>query len=120
MGHVTETKGQPVFAKARRLSAEKLRFMKDKYMQMLANGDIKPGKSPWVSPITVCPKKGPEKWRICGDYRALNNITKHDYYPIPNMILIIIQLAPIFLPNWTLNAHIIRFPSQKTILRRRL
>ena len=69
--HVIETKGPPIAAKARRLPPEKLRATKAMFMKMLDNGDIRPSKSPWATPITVRPKKGPEKWRICGNIIAL-------------------------------------------------
>ncbi|GJU61181.1 reverse transcriptase domain-containing protein [Tanacetum coccineum] len=56
--------------------------------------------SPWVSPIHVVPKKGgmtvvknekneliPQKkvtgWRICIDYRKLNNVTQKYHFPLP-------------------------------------
>ncbi len=84
--HVIETTGQPVSARARRLPPEKLRAARTAFEEMLKLEDIRPSKSQWSSPIHVVPKKGPEKWRICGDYRALNSKTKPDRYPVPNIL----------------------------------
>ena len=46
--------------------------------------------SPWVSQIHMVPKKGeliPTRtvtgWRVCIDYRKLNNATKKNHYPLP-------------------------------------
>ncbi|PNF23934.1 hypothetical protein B7P43_G12112, partial [Cryptotermes secundus] len=50
---------------------------------------ITPSKSPWNFPILVILNKvdasGVRKWRICIDFRKLNEIIVGDCYPSPNI-----------------------------------
>ena len=56
---------------------------------MLTDEIIQPSQSPWNFPVSVVPKKmdasGKRKWRICVDFRKLNDVTIGDNYPLPNV-----------------------------------
>ena len=51
-------------------------------MELLDAGAIEKSTGPWAAPVVMVPKKGGE-WRMCVDYRALNQVTKKDAYPLP-------------------------------------
>ena len=44
---------------------------------------IRPGTSPWESPIHMVKKKQPGKYCLTVNFRALNAVTEHDSYPLP-------------------------------------
>lgn len=56
---------------------------------MLEQNIVRESNSPYSSPIWVVPKKldvsGKKKWRIVIDYRKLNEVTREDKHPLPNM-----------------------------------
>jgi len=60
--------------------------MQTQIQQMLDKGVIRESKSPWSAPSILVPKRstdGKPKFRFCVDFRALNEVTKFDTYPLP-------------------------------------
>lgn len=82
--HTVPTSGPPVFAKARRLSPERLACAKMAFDKLLADGIIRRSDSPWASPLHLVPKSD-GSWRPCGDFRRLNLATADDRYPLPHL-----------------------------------
>ena len=50
--------------------------------EMKEKGIIRPSNSPWAAPVMMVQKKDGTA-RFCVNYRALNEITRKDAYPIP-------------------------------------
>lgn len=58
---------------------------------------IRPSDSPWNAPLIVVPKKadaqGRAQYRVCVDFRRLNELTVGDAFPIPRIDEILDQLG---------------------------
>ena len=75
--HHIPTSGPPVQSRARRLDPEKLAVAKAELDKLVELGIAYRGKSEWSSPLLVTTKPN-GGWRVCGDYRRLNNLTTAD------------------------------------------
>ena len=102
---------RPVRQPQRRLNPSMKEEMRKKVLKLLEAGPIYPiSDSAWVSPIQVVPKKGgmtviqnekndliPTRtvtgWRMCIDYRKLNEATRKDHFPLPFMDQMLERLA---------------------------
>lgn len=82
--HYITTNGAPVSSKPRRLPPDRLTIAKSEFKSMIDEGICRPSSSSWSSPLHLVKKTG-GGWRPCGDYRALNNKTVADSYPVPHI-----------------------------------
>lgn len=67
-----------------RQSAKELSELKAQLEEMVEKGFIRPSKSPYGAPVLFVKKKD-GGLRLCVDYRALNNVTVKNKYPLPRM-----------------------------------
>ena len=82
--HVIEAEGQQLYAQPRLLDQVKLALAKAEFLKLQSAGIIHRSDSPWASPLHMV-QKSYGSWRPCGDYRRLNNVTRPDQYPLPNI-----------------------------------
>ncbi|GJX95286.1 reverse transcriptase domain-containing protein [Tanacetum coccineum] len=101
----------PAVQHQRRVNPKIHDVIKKEVEKLLEAGLIYPiSDSPWVSPIHCVPKKGgmtvvvneeneliPTRlvtgWRVCIDYRKLNEATRKDHFPLPFMDQMLERLA---------------------------
>ncbi|GJT63907.1 putative nucleotidyltransferase, ribonuclease H [Tanacetum coccineum] len=96
-----EENSKPIVQPQRRLNPKVQDVIKTEIVKLLDAGLIYAiSDSPWVSPIHVVPKKGGitviankdneliltrtvTGWRVCINYRKLNDATRKDHFPLP-------------------------------------
>ncbi|GJR93752.1 reverse transcriptase domain-containing protein [Tanacetum coccineum] len=102
---------KPSVQSQRRVNPKIHEVIKKEVIKLLDAGMIYPiSDSPWVSPIHCVPKKGGMTvvaneeneliltrlvtgWRVCIDYRKLNEATRKDHFPLPFMDQMLERLA---------------------------
>nr|GEX65508.1 reverse transcriptase domain-containing protein [Tanacetum cinerariifolium] len=102
---------KPAVQSQRRVNPKIHKVIKKEVIKLLDAGMIYPiSNSLWVSPIHCVPKKGgitvvenenneliPTRlvtgWRVCIDYRKLNDATRKDHFPLPFMGQMLERLA---------------------------
>ena len=82
--HQIHLTGQPTYQRFRPLFGAKLSSARTQIHTMLNQGIIRRSNSPYASPIVMVLKKD-KSYRICGDYRLLNQHTIPDKYPLPRI-----------------------------------
>jgi hypothetical protein len=69
-----------------KMSAQELEVLKQQLQELLDKGIIRPSASPFGAPVMIIPKPHqPGKFRMIVDYRALNELTVADKYPLPDV-----------------------------------
>ncbi|CAB0020710.1 unnamed protein product, partial [Nesidiocoris tenuis] len=82
--HKIEIEGtQPIKQRAYNYSAKVSEAMHLELDKMLHSGVVEPSHSSWASPVVMV-RKG-DSYRFCIDFRKLNQFTKKDSYPTPNI-----------------------------------
>jgi hypothetical protein len=74
----------PISKRAYRVSRPELVELKKQIDELLEKGYIRPSTSPWAAPVLFVEKKDGTK-RMCIDYRALNEVTVKNKYPLPRI-----------------------------------
>jgi hypothetical protein len=74
----------PISKRAYRVSGPELVEHKKQIDELSEKGYIRPSTSPWVTLVMFVEKKDGTR-RICIDYRALNEVTIKNKYPLPRI-----------------------------------
>ena len=71
----------PIAKRPYRMAATELAELKKQLGELQQSGFIRPSSSPWGAPVLFVNKKDGSQ-RMCVDYRALNEITIKNKYPL--------------------------------------
>jgi hypothetical protein len=74
----------PIYKTPYRMATPELAELKEHIKELLEKGFIRPISSPWGAPVIFVPKKDGTQ-RLCVDYRALNEVTVENKYPLPRI-----------------------------------
>ena len=87
---------RPVKQRERRVSPAEIEAATQWVREEVAAGRMELSSSEWAAQLVIVPKRNDKGevsgWRICGDYRNLNAVTKADAEPLPLMQTVFDQL----------------------------
>jgi len=75
---------RPIKQRFYRLTKFKSDILKEELTKLIEKKLIEPSYSEWSSPVVLVPKHN-GKWRMCVDYRRVNEVTEKDSYSLPNI-----------------------------------
>jgi hypothetical protein len=94
---IETTDDLPVYSRNYRYPYAFQEAIREEIDKLIKEKIVRPSNSPYNSPLWVVPKKldasGKKKVRLVVDYRKLNNKTKDDKFPIPNIEDILSKLG---------------------------
>ena len=87
---------KPISQRPRHLTEKKQQELNKLIDDLIARGLIRPSRSPWSSPVVLVKKSSnpnssdsssssTNSWRLCIDYRRLNDCIVKDSFPLPNI-----------------------------------
>jgi hypothetical protein len=74
----------PIYKMPFRMTSPELAELKEHIRELLEKGFIRPNSSPWGALVIFVLKKDGTQ-RLCVDYRALNEVTIKNKYPLPKI-----------------------------------
>jgi hypothetical protein len=74
----------PIYKTPFRMTTLELAELKEQIKELLEKGFIHPSLSPWGAPVIFVLKKDGTQ-RLCVNYRALNEVTVKNKYPLPRI-----------------------------------
>ena len=80
----TQEGAAPIKQPPRRLGPEKDAEVERQVRELVDKVLVEPADSAWSSPVVLV-KKRCGSWRLCIDYRRLNQVTRQDAYPLPRI-----------------------------------
>ncbi|WVZ52696.1 hypothetical protein U9M48_003733 [Paspalum notatum var. saurae] len=75
----------PIAKRSYRMAPIEQEEVKKNIDELLAKGYIRPSSSPWTFLVLLVEKKDTNEKRMCVDYRALNEVTIKNKYPLPRI-----------------------------------
>ncbi|XP_033229763.1 uncharacterized protein LOC117181313 [Belonocnema kinseyi] len=89
--HIDIQRSPPIRQAYRRLSSKIEESLRESAQKFKAEGIISPSKSEWCNPIVMI-RKPDGDYRLCIDFRKLNEVAQKDVYPMRNISTILNKL----------------------------